>query len=377
METTKTKETIVKGAIFVILGLLISKIFNYAYHIIIARGTGPTEYGNLSIGIAVISIIGLIGAMGLHSGAERFIGYYKQKPEKTRKIITTTLSIATLTSIILGIIVWISSEIIAKEIFHNKELVILLKIFAAGIPLYAIKELSLGIFRGLENAKYQTIIRDITEPGIRIILTIIFFSIGWKLLGASSAYVIALLITTGIALYIIPWKKLKKDNEEKKIIKEIIKFSWPLTITGMLFIIAGKIDTIMLGNMRTAEEVGIYTAGLTIAGILVSGSTIMSTLFLPIAANLSQQEKKEELETSYKFIIKWTLIGTLPFFLLFIVHGKIILNLLFGAVYKEAALALTILSIGNFIAINTGPASQAIEARGKTKIAPVKINGPI
>ena len=76
MPENKAIKTVAKGAGIVFLGVFISKVLGYLYRMIIAR-IGPEEYGLLSIGIAVVSIISFFPLLGLDLGVLRYVAFYK------------------------------------------------------------------------------------------------------------------------------------------------------------------------------------------------------------------------------------------------------------------------------------------------------------
>ena len=63
-----------KSGIIILIGLFISKVINYIYRIIIARGFGPETYGTISIGIAIISIFSILSLLGINTAMEYFGG---------------------------------------------------------------------------------------------------------------------------------------------------------------------------------------------------------------------------------------------------------------------------------------------------------------
>src|SRR3989338_7731637 len=73
---------IMKGAGITFIGLIVTKLLGYAYRALLARGLGPEQYGVLSLGLAIVSIVGMIALLGYNFGIERFIGYYQDKKEQ-------------------------------------------------------------------------------------------------------------------------------------------------------------------------------------------------------------------------------------------------------------------------------------------------------
>ena len=62
-EIDKGLKLIAKSSVIIFIGLIFSKIFTYAYRIIIARHFGPETYGLFSLAMIVSSTILFIGVL--------------------------------------------------------------------------------------------------------------------------------------------------------------------------------------------------------------------------------------------------------------------------------------------------------------------------
>ena len=103
---------IMKGAGITLIGLIASKLLGYAYRALLARGLGPEQYGVLSLGLAIVSIVGMIGLLGYNFGIERFIGYYQDKKEQ-QDILHTALYYTLPLSLVLALLLFLIAETLA------------------------------------------------------------------------------------------------------------------------------------------------------------------------------------------------------------------------------------------------------------------------
>lgn len=344
---------IAKGAGIVFAGMFLSKFLMYAYRLIVAR-IGTEEYGLLSLGFAVVGIVGTIALLGLNSGVLRYISYYRGKKDnkKIKSIINSSLKISLPFGILLSILLFFSSEWISINIFNNPNLIPVLKIFSITIPFYAGGLIFLAALQAFKKIEYVVGIKNVLENLIKVFGVVLAYFLGWELFRAAIySYTLAIVFT-----FIVSWFFLKKKTfsilakvkETKFRTKELVSYSWPLMFTGILLMVLSWTDTLMIGYFKTASDVGIYNAALPTAALLSIVPLSFLGLFIPITTRLLARNKEKELEKVCKTTSKWIFFINLPVFLLFILFSKQILSILFGFEYAAGYLAMSILAVGYF-----------------------------
>ncbi|HIG52312.1 TPA: hypothetical protein EYQ19_02790, partial [Candidatus Pacearchaeota archaeon] len=128
---------IAKSSLIIFIGIFLSKIFTYAYRIIIARQLGPEAYGLFSLAIMLAGLFIAIAGIGLSEGILRFISIYrgKEQKEKISELTRLVLIVTTFTGIIGGILLFFSAEFISINIFNEPDLINFLKFFSIIITL--------------------------------------------------------------------------------------------------------------------------------------------------------------------------------------------------------------------------------------------------
>ena len=127
----KSLRLIAKSSIIVFVGIIFSKIFSYAYRIIIARSLGPEVYGMFSLAVMVSLLFFAVASLGLLEGLSRYIPFYRGKKEdnKIRYIFRFSIKTLIFSSVLAALFLFLFSDIISVNIFHNLELSLFLKIF--------------------------------------------------------------------------------------------------------------------------------------------------------------------------------------------------------------------------------------------------------
>jgi O-antigen/teichoic acid export membrane protein len=114
-ELSSSLKLLVKSSVIVLVGVVLSKIFSYAYRIIIAREFGPETYGLFSLAMMVVGWFTIISLLGINNGIVRFVAYYrgKRREREGRYLVRKFVLIVGLISLILGGALFFLSEFIA------------------------------------------------------------------------------------------------------------------------------------------------------------------------------------------------------------------------------------------------------------------------
>ena len=362
---------VAEGAGIVFLGLIFGKGMAYVYRLVVARYLGPAEYGLLSLGIAILSMLAVFCVMGLPSGVLRHIPFYKGREEigKVKGVLSFSIKVTVFTGILAAILLFIFSDWIALNVFHNPNLADILRVFSVATPFFALSKIFLAGIGGFQTMKYKTYSEDIIPKIVLVVLTFFLIYLGYGLFGASIAYVLAI-ISTFLASFYFLNKLFPFFNKIKSISirKELLAFSFPLLLATILVTFIGHLDTLMLGYFKTAEQVGIYNAAFPTAMMitLVLGSFAM--IFTSVSSELYSKNKMTEISKLYNTVTRWIYAFSLPLFLLVVIFSVPVMRILFGNEYINGATPLAILAFGYLFVSVVGPTFQLLRTLGKTKI---------
>src|SRR3990167_1065936 len=214
MEESGHLRRIFSGALIILIGTFISKLLSYGYRVIVGR-IGTEQYGLLSLGLAISGSLIVISTLGLNIGVQRYVSYYKGKMDNARikGVITSSLKILLPLSLFFGALLFALSNFVSVRFFHNEDLFLILKILAVSIPLTVIGDVFLNTIRAFQKVKYEVFTKNIGESSIKFILTFIFVYLGFGVVGASIAYVIAVFFTFLLSLIFVE----KKINDNKNV----------------------------------------------------------------------------------------------------------------------------------------------------------------
>jgi O-antigen/teichoic acid export membrane protein len=146
--------------------------------------------------------------------------------------------------------------------------------------------------------------------------------------------------------------------------RALLRFSLPQTLTVVLLQTMLWTDTLLLGRLRTAAEVGIYTIVQRLLSPAQTVSTATGQMFAPRIAAEHARGDRATLEVMLKRVTYWNVSLAIPVFGVLLLVPEALLRL-FGVAYTTGATALAILAVGQLFSAATGPLGQVINMSGR------------
>lgn len=275
-----------------------------------------------------------------------------------------------LLSIMLSILLFFISDSIASYFFKDNNLEPILKYMCLGLPLVTIPVIYQTIMRAFKAMKYNLIIFDVGTKVIRFFAFIFFVFIGYAFFGAIASYFLGMTFSIIASIYIFRKKLFPAYAQFKRVSigKELISFSWPLSLTGITFIIVSKTDIILLGYFLTSEDIGIYMPVLVVANLFNFVGVSFEYIFLPVISEYFATDKMKELLSLFKSVSKWMFSIIIPMLIFTTLFSKEIITLLYGEEYSRGYFALIIFAFGIAVRVPTGIAGNILVASGHPKL---------
>jgi O-antigen/teichoic acid export membrane protein len=368
----KPIRSILKGAGIVFFGAVIGNGFRYVFHLLVARQLGPALFGIFTLGFAVYKVTGMFAEMGLPQGLLRYIPFFRGKKDesRTKGVILLSFRAGFLAGVVLGLVIFLGSSIIAGTFFRKPELSLIIRLFALALPLATLTTMIVFSLQGFKRLEYKVYVRDLFEPIAKIAAVAVAFAAGLMLKGVILSILAVTLISVFLALFFL--KKTYPDITNPRIApiyekKAFFGFSWPLLFVYLIGNLCLWTDTFILGLYRSAAEVGIYAAAQKTA--LMTGLVLTSFLaiFAPLASEYFSQKKQAELNDLYKTVSKWVFALTLPICSLLVVFPENILNI-FGEDFPQGTESLIILALGWLIHSSMGTSGIVLTMSGRSKL---------
>lgn len=362
-----------KGAGVILFGTIIGMALGFIARILIIRSITQAQYGVYSLGIAVISTFALISTLGLQRGLPRQIPYYEEKePSKTGKAINSSLIIALVSSIVISVFLFFTSNVISIELFQEPGLTNPLRIFSITLPFVVLLRIFTSIFRGYGKTDVRVYFSNISRNLVFLIGVGFIFILGLSFIHLILSYFVSFALT---CLFLIIYVKRRSTIDLKletdfdfSVGKDMLIFSLPLFSSAAMVLIMSQMDTLVMGFFLPSEKVGLYRGAYPLARLIPLILSSSTFIYLPVFTKLHAKSKKTEIVGIYRISTRWIYSLTFPVFLIIFLFPETVIGFLFGAEYEAAALILRILSVGFMGRVVVGMNGMTLTGGGKPKI---------
>lgn len=150
-------------------------------------------------------------------------------------------------------------------------------------------------------------------------------------------------------------------------INNILAVSLPMLLSNSIYFIMQWTDTIMLGMLRTVNEVGVYNVTLKVAPITSISLLAINSIAAPKFAEFYGKGDMKGLEKTVHHSTKIIFWSSFPILLIFFIFPSWILGL-FGEEFKAGVYALLLLTIGQFVNAISGSVGYFLTMTGKQNI---------
>ncbi len=354
-------KTIIKNFISLSGGELLSKAIAFVITIYLARVILPEGFGILGYTTAFVSYFLLFIDFGFDIISVKKIANDKSIISKyVNNIISFRIILATVIFVALSIVVF----------FLNETSLVKWALLFTGLNLFVQSTSTEFVFQATEKIKYLAI-KVVAKNVIILIFVFVFVKdISDVLL------VIGISVFANFVMNIWLYHKYSKFFNkfkwviEKEFLKALFAESFPLLISSFMISVYYNLDMVMLGNIKTQSEVGIYNAAYKIfmIGIIPLGAIVR--IFLPSLSKIKEVELlKKTLRNFGIMMLGSGLIISL--FIFFTSH--IVIQIIFGDKYIGAIIPLMLLAL-NIIVISVNIFfGNPLTVWGKQKVYSVAI----
>lgn len=373
--------TAASGGGILMFGNIIEFVGRFAFGIIIARSIGATGYGLTVLGVTVATFLAILAKLGLQSGFVHFLPFAVRKKDPIRiwDILQTGLILSGAIGLGLGVLLSLSSGLLAEKLFHEPALVPILRWAGIAVPLMAIGELLMAASRGFMQMQYQVIAGNIIQNIGKLFLSVLFIYFGMGAVGVMSAYSITWIVIVGVMLYFVNRLFPLRHHRfyiSKQATRSLLSFSLPVWGTQLVNRFSSNFDVFFLSTLGTLASVGIYSATLRIQLLGFTFLAAMEMASKPIISDLYTAGDIKQLGHLYQSLTRWCLTFVLPYFITIVFFAAPILAI-FGDEFRSGALTLVILSLGMLVNGGTGICGAMVIMTGQTRLEFLNIVGVV
>jgi O-antigen/teichoic acid export membrane protein len=372
-------QEVVRGAGVAFILRVTGAGFGFLFNVLLARLLGAEGAGIYYLAFTVTSMATVAGRAGLDNALLRFTAAHSALGEwaAVKGVYRKGIALALLASSLSTMAVVIFAPEIAGVIFSEPALATPLRFMALSIVPMSLIMLHGELLKGLKRVRDAALLQG-TAMSVLSCLLLLVVGRSWEVFGAVFAYTLAsvVVLIAGILL----WRGATlhvRDIRGQFSVRLLASTSFPLLLVASMDLVMNFTDTIMLGILGRASDVGVYGVALRTAMLTSFVLIAVNSVAAPKFAAFFRQGDMRALETVARNSTRVMLVVAAPALLLLVLAPGLVLRI-FGEGFGTGTAALSILAVGQLVNVATGPVGYLLMMSGHERmLRDINIGGAI
>ncbi len=346
------KQKIAKNTFWLFFGQILGRITRVAIIVYAARILGPASWGAFSYATGLVAFMTIFSDIGVSAIVTR---ESSKDPTRSQAYFSTAFAIKVILLAIGSLLLVFGAEYLT----NIEEAKTLMPLVALILVFDSLRNFGFAINRSEEKMEREGINEIITNIAITGFgfLALLKNPTSFSL---TASYILAV----GLGFLLIAWQLRAYFRNiithfDMQLLRPILQMAWPFALASSLGAIMINTDTIMIGWLRSAEEVGFYSAALRPVQLLYVLPTLFAASLFPTFTKLAKNNN-----TAFRQLLETALAGALliamPIALGGVIIGDQFIDFLFGSEYQNAILPFQILVLSAIIVFPSAIISNAI-----------------
>jgi stage V sporulation protein B len=310
--STSRSAHIVSGIRTLTIQNIVNSVLGFVFLTLLLRLLSPSEYGLFTSVSLVTGIGSSIAFFGLQYAATRFVAFTAHDENESRMVSRSIVVLSVIFASCATVVFVLLSPTISLYFTDGTEAAWVFA--AAGAWLFS-GTIS-GIFQGLVQGmkKYESLAKILMISNLGMVLvTVIGLEQFNSIIVPIFAWVFygAVISVWSLSITSKPLPVSNSSETSNQTLNQILKYSLPLGIAGILTVITGAGDPIIVGGFLSQAQLGEYFVAIAISGGLgVILFTPLNTAFFPETASVARDPKR--LSEGLRLAFRYTLFALIP-----------------------------------------------------------------
>lgn len=339
-----TKQIVAKNTFWLIFGNIFSRLIRAGLVIYAARLLSPREWGAFNYAMSLVAFFVVFSDFGVNAVMTR---ESSKDPSQQEKYFSTSFLIKSMAGTIIMLFLLILYPIILPHLTASTDdfglISVLIPIVAFSVIFDSFRDFGSALSRAWERMEVESLIQVVTNI---IIVATGFIFLYYVRSARSLAWGYTIGTGVGMVVAFVPFKHYFKSlfkNLSWQAVRSMIASSWPFGLMGLIGTIMLNTDSVMIGWLRSIEDVGYYSAGQKIVGLIYTIPYFISVAFFPTM--MKMMSDKERLRSVMERSLNFLSVLAIPLSVGGAVLSRQIIVLVYGSKYLAGTSTLTLLSL--------------------------------
>jgi stage V sporulation protein B len=341
----------VRSSLILFTSSITANLLLTAAVLVVARLLGPASYGAYTLALLPYTIFMLFTSIGVAPAITRFAAYHVSRGEieEARRMTANGLKFILFTGIILTVISYITSPLVASVILHRPELTSNIQLSSLAILGQAVYMAAVNTFVGW-NSMRGAGTTYILQGAAKLVLSPALVILGFGVFGAVLAHVSSYYVAAALALAGIYFFKLRGGGAGSSFrttladVKKQITYGFPIHMGVYLSNFASQNYILfILASVALNEVVGYFQAAVNITIVITIVATSLSLSLFQTFASLDG--KKGDTAQAFVYAVKYVSYLATPIILFIAAASSPLVYLIYGRSYLPSANILSLMAI--------------------------------
>lgn len=329
---------LLKNIGFMIVSNMGAVILSFGISWLMARQLGDRIYGQYVFVLGITNLVIAFADIGLQKVITRELA-------KHREVAGTWFWTIFLLRVVVFTLAGLAAVMMIPFVDNLQGLEVVTLMVTLSVVAMGIADTIRGVFVAFEKTQFDLITRLI-DRGLSLLLVLAAFILGLGLLPITALLAIGsaigLLVTLVFVFRLIPRSTLGFNTQTAK---TALRIGFPMGVSVLIVSFYARYDVLLLGILRTPEEVAWFSIAYTLVLILISFSFSAANAMFPVFSRLSQKSDKTPQLNLIRNAVRYMLVISILAAIGLFFTSRTVVGGIYGAEYMPAADALRILSI--------------------------------
>jgi O-antigen/teichoic acid export membrane protein len=278
-----------QGLLFTSTGTIINVVFIFLETIVAVQWLTPEDYGLFVLLVALVNFLVMVSDFGIATGVVKLVA--SSDSERQGVLVNSVVAFRLVIIAAMTVIV-----LLIQPVFQWVETLAGLSDYIIFIPLMLLftsfDELLFNMLQGFQIYRHVAIAQSI-RGGLRLALTMVFLAVfDAGIMSLIYSWTLSFAVSAVYAFLVLPIKK--QFSWQNPVLKEILRFSTPLTFSRFLWYAFSQIHILLLGILAGPASVALYSVATRIPTVLDRFSQAYISVFFPTMSALIGQNQREQ-----------------------------------------------------------------------------------
>lgn len=346
------RDRLVTGSLYTLFASLAVQAVAMVTTIIYARLLGPDDFGVLGIFLSLGAAIVPFLTLGLNVAVTKFAAEFQRTdPEKAQSFLGVAGTLTLVSGAAISVVYFALADSLAG-LYGQPILTPMIRISAAFLLLGTLTSYALSLIQGFQEIKKLALLNlAVQSSGIPI--TFVFVSV-FGLLGAAIGgavfATVAITSSLSVARGVLRRRSFRlRFTWNRGVAVQLLRFSVPLLLSTLLLRPALLFQASIVALWLSYRDLAMFRVATSLYRVALLMPGVLSVPLLPALSEVYATQPEERTRTQMTSLIRLTMFLALPLGLVIGLGSTLVIPVLYGGEFRDAAVLLYVLSFAAFL----------------------------